>query len=258
MDHIVIRKENGAKIPCVSSIKGTESKIVIIVHGLCSSKESPNTTFMMEYFAGKGIGAFAYDQPGHGEEEAAAEELCVANCLDSLSRVEEYLRRQYPDAEICYFGSSYGGFILAQYLVGSVRSGRKAFMRCCAVNFPQMILGEPGADPDPASLAQLEEKGYIEMDLGVEKPARFTRRFLEELQGIDLWNIYDKCLPDVKMHFVHGEKDPVVPLAAVQAFTEKFGYPLTIFPGEGHSISDFPDDPAKVAALAYDLFHRNG
>ena len=233
LKHFTLNKENGAVIPCVSSIRGDEEKIVLMIHGLSSSKESGNVEFMMPYFAGKGIGVIAYDQPGHGEEEAAEEELRIEYCLDSLARVEEYLRETYPQAEICYFGSSFGAYILGIYLKTRPHAGRKAFMRCAAVIFPRLILGEPGSEPDPAALKELEEKGYVEVDLGVERPARFTLRFLEELEETDLFALFDEGLPDVEMAFVHGEKDPVVPLKAVQAFTQKFGYPLTVIPGEG-------------------------
>ena len=42
---------------------------------------------MMKYFAEKGLGVIAYDQPGHGLEAAANESLLLENCLDSLKSV---------------------------------------------------------------------------------------------------------------------------------------------------------------------------
>ena len=70
----------------------------------------------MEMLPPQGFGVIAYDQPNHGSEEAAREDLSIEACLDSLARVEEYLTERYPDKEICYFGSSFGAYILGIYL----------------------------------------------------------------------------------------------------------------------------------------------
>ena len=146
MVKFVIEKENGQYIPCIAEIPENCTKVVILIHGLSSSKESENASYMMKYFAEKGTGAIAYDQPGHGTQEAANEKLLLKNCLDSLSSVEKYLIEKYPDTEICYFGSSFGGYVLGIYLARKLNSGLKAFMRCSAVIFPQMIVGDVHAD----------------------------------------------------------------------------------------------------------------
>lgn len=255
MNKFTINKKNGYKIPCISEIPEDSEKIVIVIHGMCSSKESANATYLMDFLPERGIGVIAYDQPGHGDEDAASEELRVGNCIDSLRSVENYIKEEYPDAEICYFGSSFGGYILGLYLARRLNSGNKAFMRCAAVIFPQMILGDLDAEPDPDVMKVLETKGYIEVELGIEKPARFTLGFFEDLKENDLLTLYDEAPPEnVKLHFAHGQKDPVVPAGAVKAFAEKHGYPIDIIPDEGHSINDHPESPEYVARLAYDLF----
>ena len=255
MKKFIITKKHGSHVPCISKIPEGCKKIIIVIHGMCSSKESDNASYLMNFFPQRGIGVIAYDQPGHGDDEAKTEELRIESCLESLSCVEGYLNSEYPEAEICYFGSSFGGYILGLYLSKGLNSGSKAFMRCSAVIFPQMILGDLDAEPDPEVMAELESKGYIEVDLGVEKPAKFTLGFFEDLKENDLMRIYDEQIPpNVKMCFVHGEKDPVVPVQAVQSFAEKHGYPITVIPGEGHSISDRQESPATVARLAYELF----
>lgn len=254
MKKFTIQKTNSHSIPCIGEFPEDCSKIVIIIHGFLSSKESDNASYMMKYFSGKGMGAIAYDQPGHGSEEAADESLLLSNCLDSLSAVEEYLTENYPGAEICYFGSSFGGYILGIYLSRKLNSGHKAFMRCGAVIFPELVLGDLHAEPDPEVMKILDTQGYIETEIDGQT-ARFSKEFLEELRANSMVEIYDKAKPDnVEIAFVHGEKDPVVPMEQVKAFAERHGYPITVIPEEGHSISNAPESPGIVAANAYRLF----
>lgn len=256
MDKFVIEKDNLQCIPCIADIPDNCNKIIIIIHGLSSSKESENASYMMKYFAEKGLGVIAYDQPGHGMEAAANESLLLENCLDSLKSVEQYLIGKYPESEICYFGSSFGGYVLGIYLARGLNSGRKAFMRCAAVIFPQMIVGDVHAEPDPEAMKILNMQGYIETVIDGQD-TRFSKEFLEELKANSMIDIYDEAQPDnVEFSFVHGEKDPVVPVQPVKAFAEKHGYPIVVVPYEGHSISNSPDSPAIVADVAYQLFRR--
>lgn len=228
MEKIILTKKNGHEIPCIAEFPDDMRKLVIVIHGYDSSKESQNAANLIRILPGKGFGVIAYDQPHHGSEQAVEEELTVENCLDSLACVEDYLDERFQPVgkyqqtlEICYFGSSFGAYITCIYLATRPHRGSKAFLRCAAVNFPELAL-EEGADD-------------------VELP--------------DLFTLYDQAKPeDVQMAFAHGASDSTVKVEAAIEFTERFGYPLTIFPGEEHTISDDPESPIKVAELAAELF----
>lgn len=257
MEKITIYKKNGNSIPCIAEIPKDCRRIVIVIHGMCSSKESSNAAFLLNFMPQRGIGVIAYDQPGHGSEGAKAEELRIDNCMESLRAVEDYIREGYPHAEVCYFASSFGAYILGIYLARHLNSGRKAFMRCAAVCFPQIILGNADAEQDSDKRAELKEKGYVEVKIGGDDPVRFSLGFFEDLKDNDLYRIFEEKAPqDVAMQFVHGEKDPLVPVAAVKGFVSKYGYPIAVVPDEGHSICDHMESPYFVAELAYDFFTR--
>ena len=231
MERILLTKKNGHQIPCIAEFPADLQKLVIVIHGYDSSKESANAASLMRILPGQGFGVIAYDQPGHGSEQAAAEALSIDACLDSLERVEEYLTERYPDTEICYFGSSFGAYILGIYLAerrgpcaGRKAGGgkRKAFMRCAAVNFPELDLDERA----------------------------------KALEPVDLYRLFDEAGPeDVEFAFAHGECDSSVPVGAAEGFAKRYGYPITVFPGEEHPICTYPEDPVKVAALAADLYN---
>ena len=221
MEKFVLTKNNGYKIPCIAEFPADLKKVVIVIHGYDSSKESMNVENLMEILPPKGFGVMAYDQPNHGSEEAAEEGLSIEACVDSLAKVEEYVAERFPEKEVCYFGSSFGAYILGIFLTTRPHRGHKAFMRCAAVNFPELDLDERAKAIEP----------------------------------VDLYALFDKARPEgVEIAFAHGEKDSSVPVAAAIDFAERYGYPITVFPGEEHPICTYPESPAKVAALAIELF----
>ena len=127
-------------------------------------------------------------------------------------------------------------------------------MRCAAVIFPQMIVGDVHAEPDPEAMKILNMQGYIETVIDGQK-VRFLKEFLEELKANSMIDIYGEAAPDnVEFSFVHGEKDAVVPVQPVKSFAEKHGYPIAVIPDEGHSINYSPSSQAIVAGMAYDFF----
>ena len=238
MEKILLTKPNGHQIPCIAEFPADMRKVVIVIHGYDSSKESENAANLMRILPGKGFGVIAYDQPNHGSEQAAEEQLSIDACLDSLAQVEQYLTERFRTAgqpgapappEICYFGSSFGAYILGIYLATrgekgtNIRDGEaiKAFMRCAAVNFPEL---------------EIDERA-------------------KSLEPVDLFELFDHAKPEnVQMAFAHGECDSSVPVRAAVDFAERYGYPITVFPGEEHPICTYPASPGKVAELAVALF----
>jgi hypothetical protein len=84
-----------------------------------------------------------------------------------------------------------------------------------------------------------------------------TRGFIEDLAGHDLFALFD---PDVlgphKIAMAHGAEDAVIDPAMAARFAEKFHITETVFPGEGHSLSDHPETPDRVVDLAIRLYQE--
>jgi alpha-beta hydrolase superfamily lysophospholipase len=256
MEKFIITKPNGWQIPCLAEIPAQCTGIVLSVHGMNSDKACPIAMALMATMPRHGLGVISYDQPGHGSQEAQDEEMTVTSCLNSLAAVEAYARDHYPSARICYFGSSFGAYILGVYLAKYPHAGHAAFMRSAGVILPQMLVGDVHADPDPAAMEVLNRQGYIET-LVAGRPVRFTKTFLEELRANSMIDMYRETPPaDVSLAFVHGQEDAVVPVAAIQAFAAAHAYPLTVIPGEGHSINSTPEAVDRVLELAYKHFTK--
>ncbi len=263
-----LEKESGARIPCIEEIPAGCKRIVIVVHGFSSSKESSNAANLFRELVPRGFGVIAYDQPGHGSAEASAELLRIRNCLDSLARVEQYLLSEHPGAEVCYFGSSFGAYITGLYLAKRKPAGHKAFLRCAAVNFPDLLMENPAYQPGSPEYDSLQRIGSCELALGGDDIIRIDVEFLDELKANDLFAAFDALAADGKLsaanapsaaglqlRMAHGEADSVVPVEHARRFAERFHIPLTTFPGEEHTISENPASPIAVAALAAELFN---
>ena len=52
----------------------------------------------------------------------------------------------------------------------------------------------------------------------------------------------------------HGAEDDVIDPAEAARFARTFEIPETVFAGEGHSLSNHPETPGKVADLAIALY----
>lgn len=255
MKEFKLVKANGAVIPCLSEVPERPKAVAIMIHGFTSNKNCATAQLLFRRFPGRGIGVVTYDQPAHGNQEAREEQLRIKNCKESLECVEDYVSEHYPEAEIFYFASSFGAYVTGLYVSTRKHRGKKAFFRSAAVIMPELILGPEGAEPDCQVMAELDEKGYIEPDLGLGDRIKIPRGFLEDLQENNLFEIFDNVkYGKTDVELVHGGDDVVVPVRAAESFAEKFGFDITVMKGENHSICAEPASPDKVADLALDFY----
>lgn len=257
MEKFVLTKKSGQKMACVREIPDHPRAVAIVLHGFTSSKESSTVQLLMKRLPAVGIGVVAYDQPAHGTEESLQEVLRIPACLDSLETAENYAAGLCPDTEICYFGSSFGAYITALYLSTREHRGRKAFFRSAAVNMPALfkVDRENPSEREKKLLDELDEKGYFESDIDLGNPVRVTAAMLDDLAETDLFALFN---PENggphRIAMAHGREDAVIDPAEAERFSQQFGIPLTFFDSEGHSLSDHPSTPEKVADLAIALY----
>ncbi len=250
-----LSKENGCVVPCLADVPEGAGMIVIYVHGFESCKECMTAKVLFRRMPPEGIGVISYDQPGHGEAEARDEWIGIEACMDSLQAVENYAHEKYPEAEIVYFGSSFGAYVTGLYISSREHLGDKFFMRSAAVNMPWLLLGPPGSEPDPESLALLKKQGYLQPNLGVGDPVKVPEAMFQDLKEHDLFEEFNPdAFGKTACRMVHGEKDIVIDPKMASKFADKFGIPIVFMLGEGHSISLKPDSPDVVMDHAIAFF----
>ena len=252
-----IMKADTNIVPCLSEIPEGAEKIVIAVHGFTSSKESATVQMLLQKLPAAGLGVIGIDLPAHGKEQALEEELCIDGALDSIAAAEGFITERWPDAGICYFGSSFGAYLLGLYISTRPHKGRKAFFRSAAVNMPSLFIKKDPTEQEKLLLKEMEEKGFIMADLGGDSSVRVTKALFDGLLVNDLFEKFDPGrFGPHKIAMAHGSADNIIDPAAAKAFAERFNIPITMFESKGHSLGDGPDDdtPLKVADLAIRLF----
>ncbi len=256
MNYFNIKKENGKAVSCVSEIPENHKGIVIAVHGFSSSKESSTVRLLLKRLPSHGYGVIGLDLPGHGSGESLKELLRIPGALDSIQAVENYIIINYPNSEVAYFASSFGAYLTAIYISTREHKGRKAFFRSAAVNMPELFIKENPTEKEKEMLADLREKGYFDTNMDLNQSVRITRDMFDDLRQYDLFETFNPNR--FGKHYIamaHGADDNVIELAKAEEFAKRFNVPITVFPGEGHSLSNDPMTPQKVVDMAAELYN---
>lgn len=176
----------------------------------------------------QGIGVWSFDFPAHGDSPMGQEGLRVPFCVDDLETVEAWIRARSPQAEVCYFASSFGAYITLLSLARVPRSQPRAFLRSAAVRMPQLV----DRWLTPQAKKDLERQGYFVPDYAYVREMRITPAFLQDLREYDLFSRY---IPGAASLFmVHGARDEVAPVEDACQFAEAFGARLRVFPQGEH------------------------
>ncbi|MFZ5975413.1 MAG: alpha/beta hydrolase [Bacillota bacterium] len=243
-----ISGRNGYDIPCLNNLTGDEKLAVIIIHGFGGSKEGSTARTIAAVLPKHGIGTYSFDFPAHGESPVDGGMLRIENCLNDLAAVEARVQQSAPKAQIAYFSSSFGAYINLIYLAAREHAGRKAFLRCAAVDmagiFRQNTMQE--------QYARLDAQGFIMLDMaGYIRPLKITREFLADL---DAYDVFKLCRPGMaELAMIHGTVDEVASIDGVRRFSKQFGAMLTEVEGADHSFL-IPGGTERVIDTAVKFF----
>ena len=255
MENFYITKPNSRVVSCVREVPDDPEGIVIAIHGFSSNKECPTYQVLMQVMPEAGLGVVGIDLPGHGTDASYKEELRLANCMDSIEAAEKYAAENWPGVPIYYFSSSFGAYVTGLYISSRPHLGRKAFFRSGAVNMRSLFVKDDPTEAELKWLADLSRVGYFDTGMDLGNPVRVTIGMYHDFEENDLFEKFD---PDRFGHnlvsMAHGEDDTVIDPEAAKKFSEKFGVPLALFPDEGHSLSNDPGTPYKVAGLAAEFY----
>ena len=244
MKNVVLKSKRGYDIPCHETYNG-EDKVLIVCHGFGSSKASPMVQALEKTMPEIGIGVYSFDFPAHGESPVW--DLREAWCIDDLGTVEEHIRAVAPQAEIAYFGSSFGAFPLLNYLSARPHAGKRAMLRSAAVAMGR--LAESWADEK--ARADMAEQGYFVPDYDYIREMRVTPLFLRELAEHDVFQTYRPGKTEVFM--VHGGQDSIAAPEAAREFARRFGIRILEIPEGEHDLMG-PGQLEQVLAAAREFF----
>lgn len=186
------------------------NQIIIGIHGFGGDKESSVLIKMAESLKNTNIALLTYDLPCHGENENN-KSLSLKDCLNSVKEVYEYVKTNYAGIPISFFATSFGGYLLLNFLQENEINLNKIILRAPAIKMAKVIKD-----------VILPEHGFSVSDLntnpvnvGYEKECFIDARFVEELQEYDLNKNYNK---NYFLNVLQGKKDTTVSPADNEEF----------------------------------------
>lgn len=185
-------------------------RIIIGVHGFAGDKDSSVLSRLAHECEPDGTSLICFDFPVHGESPVDETELNADNCKKDLLFVFSYAKEQYPEAEICIFATSFGGFITL--LCADKLKDVPLVLRAPAVTMPKVLV-ENVLKTDVESFRKAK---YL--TCGFERKMTLPFSFYEDLLE------HEKKISRVitnKVCIIHGTADDIVPLEDVVSFSER-------------------------------------
>jgi alpha-beta hydrolase superfamily lysophospholipase len=231
---------------------------MLLVHGY--AEHSARYEELASWFAGRGVAFYGYDQRGHGGSGGVRCHVeSFSEFLDDLEDQLAFVRRQHPELPLTLLGHSMGGLISLAYLVerrptlssavvsgpalaaGQNVSRTRAFTaRVLRRVVPRLVLGS-GLDASGLSRDPEVVRRYVEDPLVVRTmTASLGAEMLDAAQRTQDSGAEVK----VPLLLVHGEEDPLCPVAGSQTFAAAVSTPGSAFrsyPGLLHEIFNEPE-----------------
>lgn len=216
----------------------------VIVHGY--GEHAGRYAHVADALEENGAVVYAADHHGHGRSEG---ERALVKAVDDMvadtERIVSHVRSAHPDLPVAMIGHSLGGMVATRYaqthrgelaalvLSGPVIGGNPDIMGL--VNLPEI----PEIPIDPAMLSRDPAVGtaYAEDPLVYHGP--FLRTTLEALVASVDQIAQGGSLGEVPTLWIHGEEDPLAPLAQAREAVQRIRGPRLeekVYPGARHEI----------------------
>ncbi len=173
-------------------------KVLITIHGFAGDKESSTIKEIAKKLTKGNTLVVAFDLPSHGEDNTKLE---LKECYDYLDRVIKHVISSYNN-DISFFATSFGGYILLNYLNKTNIKFNKIILRAPAVFMDEILINNI-----------LKEHGYTKDDLntkninlGFEKELMIDKSFYNDLLNNKINNINNEYAYNI----IQGKKDDVV------------------------------------------------
>ena len=203
-------------------------RMVILMHGIFSSKDYPPMPQIARALAREGIASIRFDFDGHGSSEGQMVDMTIANELADAMAIWDYAASLPYVTGISLLGHSQGG-VIASMTAGDGR-----------VDPESLILLAPGA-----VIREATQGGrFFGNSFDPSDPPEYIRCFhhfklgrnyLLQTQQLDIYGVSAGYKGPVCI--IHGSADGIVPLWCSQRYNEIYaGSRLHIVEGENHLI----------------------
>ena len=216
--------------------------MVILMHGIFSSKDYNPMPAIAKGLAKAGIASIRFDFNGHGTSEGRMQDMTIEKEIADAMVVYDYVKALPYVSEIGFLGHSQGG------VVASMAAGRLAAQGQDAPK--RLVLIAPGAVIKNAC----QNGKFFNARFDPKDPPEFIRcwgfmklgrEYLLTTQDLDIYGT--AAAYEGKVRILHGTKDKIVPMWCSEKYQEIYGdrAELVVIKGENHTITNRRDEVVR-------------
>lgn len=207
--------------------------MVILMHGIFSSKNIVPIPALARSLAKDGIASICFDFGGHWKSEGQMQQMTVGKEIEDALAIWEYAKSLPYVSKIGLLGHSQGGVVAA--MTAGILASRGESPAALALVAPGSVIQNAcrngrffGAEFNPADPPE-----YVKC-FGIMK---LGREYILSTQDLDIYGTAQAYTGPVRL--IHGSKDKIVPLSCSEKFVEAYTQEseLIIVEGENHMIT---------------------
>ncbi|KFK25452.1 hypothetical protein AALP_AA8G116900 [Arabis alpina] len=238
---LVIENSHGEKLVGVLHDTGS-TEIVVICHGIQSSKDRIPMLTIANVFEKEMISSFRFDFAGNGESEGSFRYGNYRREAEDLRSVLQYLRGEGREVP-AIIGHSKGGNVVLLY-AAKYKDVQTVVNLSGRFFLEKGIEGRLGKD----YLKRIEEDGFIDV---WNRKGKFQYRVTREsLMDRLTTNAHEACLSipeNCRVLTVHGSKDRIVPVTAASEFARYIkNHKLCLIEGADHEFTSHQQELASI------------
>lgn len=202
--------------------------MVILMHGIFSSKDYPPMPNIAKALAKEGIASIRFDFDGHGRSEGRMEDMTIANELLDAKAIWEYASSLPYVTGISLLGHSQGGVIASMTAGDADISAESVILLAPGSVIKEATQGGHffGNSYDPKDPPEYI-KCFHHFKLG--------RNYLLQTQELDIYGVSENYQGPVCI--IHGSNDGIVPLWCSEKYDAIYkDSEMHIIEGENHLI----------------------
>lgn len=207
--------------------------MVILMHGIFSSKNIVPIPALAKALAKEGIASICFDFGGHWKSEGKMEHMTVGKEIEDALAMWEYAKSLPYVSRIGLLGHSQGGVVAS--MTAGILASRGESPAALVLVAPGSVVQDAcrngkffGATFNPADPPEYV-KCFGMMKLG--------REYILSTQELDIYGTAKAYTGPVRL--IHGSKDTIVPMSCSERFVETYTQDaeLVVVEGENHMIT---------------------
>ena len=207
--------------------------MVILMHGIFSSKNIVPIPALARSLAKEGIASICFDFGGHWKSEGQMQQMTVGKEIEDALAMWEYAKSLPYVSKIGLLGHSQGGVVAS--MTAGILASRGESPAALVLVAPGSVIQDAcrngsffGAEFNPSDPPEYV-KCFGMMKLG--------REYILSTQELDIYGTAQAYTGPVRL--IHGSKDNIVPLSCSEKFVETYTQEaeLIVVEGENHMIT---------------------